>query len=250
MDLRHIEEAGLNNLHTRRQLLYDGWLLFLLPGKAKRARSVNPHFGSTLPLSEKIAHCERVYAQNSLPALFRITPFAQPETIDRELASRGYVEFDRTLVQVAPLAAPPDGVTNHDLVLEHPLLDTFVDAIGELRGSTPAQRAAHLERLAQSPLDLRAVIARVDGVAVAAGLVSIDGALAGVFDIGTAPAARGQGIGTAVVAALLTRAWERGARQAFLQVTEDNAPAIAIYRRFGFETAYTYHYRALPEHSE
>jgi ribosomal protein S18 acetylase RimI-like enzyme len=135
-------------------------------------------------------------------------------------------------------------------VLEHPLLDTFVDAIGELRGSTPAQRAAHLERLAQSPLDLRAVIARVDGVAVAAGLVSIDGPLAGVFDVGTASAARGQGIGTAVVAALLTRAWERGARQAFLQVTEDNAAAIAIYRRFGFETAYTYHYRAPPGHSE
>lgn len=248
--LRRIEEAGLNNLHTRRQLLYDGWLLFLLPGKAKRARSVNPHFGSTLPLDDKIAHCERVYAQHGLPALFRITPFAQPAAIDRELAARGYVTFDRTLVQTAALDAPPAAIVDDQLVLEHPLLDAFVDAIGELRGSPLGQRAAHLERLAQSPLDLRAVIARIDGAVVGAGLVSVEGSLAGVFDVGTAPASRGKGIGTAVVAALLARAWERGARHAFLQVTADNAPALAIYRRFGFTTAYTYHYRAKPEDCE
>lgn len=245
-DVKRIEEAGLNNLHTRRQLIYDGWLLFLSPGKAKRARSVNPHFGSTLPLAEKIEHCERVYAEHGLSALFRLTPFAQPEAIDRELAGRGYLEFDRTLVQVAALDAPPEALVDHTLALEHPLLDAFVDAIGELRGSSPAQKAAHLERLAQSPLALRAVIARVDGAVAAAGLVSIDGSLAGVFDVGTAPALRGQGIGTAIVAALLCRAWERGARHAYLQVTADNAPALAIYRRFGFSTAYEYHYRGPP----
>ena len=245
--LRRIEEAGLNNLHTRRQLLYDGWLLFLSPGKAKRARSVNPHFGSTLPLAEKIAHCEGVYERHGLPALFRITPFAQPGAIDRELDARGYVAFDRTLVQVAPLDAPPDAPDGPDLVLETPLPDAFVEAIGELRGSSPGQRAAHLERLAQSPLELRAVVARLDGAVVAAGLVSVEGQLAGIFDVGTSAAVRGQGIGTAVVAALLARAWERGARRAFLQVTADNAPALGIYRRLGFATAYEYHYRGPPE---
>ena len=74
-------------LHTRRQLFYDGWLLFLLAGKAKRGRSVNAHFGSTLPLAEKIAHCERLYARHGLPALFRITPFAQPAHLDAALAA-------------------------------------------------------------------------------------------------------------------------------------------------------------------
>ena len=47
-----IEEAGLNALQTQQQLFYDGWLLRVSPGKAKRARSVNAHFGSTLPLDE------------------------------------------------------------------------------------------------------------------------------------------------------------------------------------------------------
>jgi hypothetical protein len=46
IDIVRVEEAGLNALQTQRQLFYDGWLLRLSPGTAKRARSVNPHFGS------------------------------------------------------------------------------------------------------------------------------------------------------------------------------------------------------------
>ena len=60
VDPIRIEEAGLNALQTTQQLFYDGWLLRVSAGKAKRARSVNPHFGSSLPLDAKIDHCERV----------------------------------------------------------------------------------------------------------------------------------------------------------------------------------------------
>lgn len=33
---------------------------------------------------------------------------------------------------------------------------------------------------------------------------------------------------------------------AYLQVAEDNHRALSVYRRLGFATAYTYHYRARP----
>lgn len=241
-----IEEAGLNNLHTRRQLLYDGWLLFLLGGKAKRARSVNAHFGSTLPLGEKIAHCEALYARHGLPTLFRMTPFVQPGNLETALAERGYVEFDLTLVQAATLESLPAHRGNPDVELDAPLIEAFVEAVGEMRGSPATQRTAHLERLAQSPLDVYPVLARRDGAPVGSGLLVIDGGLAGVFDVVTVTSLQGQGIGTAIVSALVTRAWERGIRQVFMQVTADNAPAVGLYRRFGFATVYTYHYRARP----
>ncbi|MBS0324932.1 MAG: GNAT family N-acetyltransferase [Proteobacteria bacterium] len=130
-----IEEACLNATQTQRQLFYDGWLVRVSPGKAKRARSVTAHFGSSLPL---------------------------------------------------------------------------------------------------------------DGRPVACGQATLERDLAGVYDMVTAEDMRGRGVATLIVAELLTWAWSRGAAQAYLQVNDDNGPARSVYRKFGFETVYEYHYRARP----
>jgi hypothetical protein len=104
LDLRRVEEVGLNALQTQRQLFYDGWLLRVSPGKARRARSVNAHFGSTLPLARKIDYCERLYAQRDLPVLFRITPFVQPPKLEDALLRVGTTP-SMTLVQLMRLGA-------------------------------------------------------------------------------------------------------------------------------------------------
>ena len=241
-----IEEAGLNALQTTQQLFYDGWLLRVSAGKAKRARSVNPHFGSSLPLDAKIDHCERVYRERALPVLFRMTPFAKPVALAAVLEARGYVAFDATLVQIRSLAEIPRRTPRTDVVLATPPIAEFVEAVGELRGSTAGERAAHLERLSSTPLATCAIVANIDGCAVAAGQAAIDGGLAGIYDMMTATAWRGRGIASLIVEALLAWAARQRATHAFLQVNDDNAPALAVYRRYGFTTAYTYHYRARP----
>jgi len=242
-----IEEAGLNALQTQRQLFYDGWVLRVSPGKAKRARSVNAHFGSSLPLDAKIAHCERVYAERGLPALFRITPFVQPPELDAALARRGYAAFDTTLVQAMALARPPAATPTLEATLEAPPIGDFVAAVGDLRGSSAEQRAAHLERLGNTPLATRALIARIDGRTVACGQAALERDLCGVYDMVTAADAQGRGLATLIVSELLAWAWQHGAAHAYLQVNDDNAPARAVYRKLGFETLYTYHYRARPD---
>lgn len=65
--LHRLEELGLNASAPPGQLLYDGWLLRLMPGKVKRARSINPAYPSRLPLVEKLQHCESVYRAHKLP---------------------------------------------------------------------------------------------------------------------------------------------------------------------------------------
>ena len=67
--------------------------------------------------------------------------------------------------------------------------------------------------------------------------------MVGVYDVFTAPAARGQGMARLLCSHLIAQATGRGARVAYLQVEADNAPARAVYRRLGFEDAYRYHYR-------
>ena len=242
-----IEEAGLNAVQTQRQLFYDGWLLRLSPGKAKRARCVNAAFGSTLPLADKIAHCEDVYGQHALPLLFRVTPFDRPADLDGVLGARGYVAFDETLVQAVPLAGAPrvpdaaDGVTVTAVDV-----DGFVAAVGALRHSPAEQREAQRERLANAPLPGCRLVVRAADRIVCAAQTSLDGGLAGLFDVVTDDGARGRGYATLACAVLLDWAWRQGARGAYLQVTATNAPALAVYRKFGFATVYRYHYRGRP----
>ena len=246
VDPARIEEAALNALQTQRQMFFDGWLLRLSPGKAKRARSVNPHFGSSLPLDGKIDRCERLYGASGLPTLFRVTPFAKPPDLDAALERRGYVAFDNTLVQVATSGARRAGRRDPGVDLHEVGIAAFVDAVAALRGSPAVQRDAHLERLAHSPLATHAIVARADGRPVACGQMSFDGEFAGIYDMVTAAAWRGRGAATAIVDALLAHAHACGAANVFLQVNDDNPAALALYRKFGFVTAYTYHYRARP----
>jgi len=247
IDARRIEEAGLNALQTQRQLFYDGWVLKLSAGKAKRARSVNAFFGSTLPLPRKFEHCEKIYAQHGLAPLFRMTPFNCPADLEDALAARGYLAFDTTLVQAMKMdEAPAIPAAADDVDIAALEAAAFVETVGELRGSTVAQREAHRERLENSPLDKRCVAVSAAGRVVCTAQVAVEGGLVGVYDVVTAEDARGNGYATLACASLLSWAWQHGANLAYLQVSADNAPAISIYRKFGFATIYTYHYRGPP----
>lgn len=237
-DARRLEELSLNSSAPPGQLLYDGWLLRLTPGKAKRARSVNPVFSSTRPLADKIAYCERAYGRARLPALFRITPFTEPAGLDAELERRGYGRFDDTAVEHAPIPARLPAATAVPMNLA-----AWIEALGALRGSPREHRAAHLARLEGLPLAVRAMAIEAAGRAVATGLVVVEDDCAGLFDIVTDPAERRRGHGRAMVASLLALARDLGARHAYLQVSADNTAARDLYRGFGFAERYRYWYR-------
>lgn len=68
----------------------------------------------------------------------------------------------------------------------------------------------------------------------------------GMRGLEVAPADRRQGLGLAVVAALLGWGAERGASTAYLQVLDGNQPALALYGRLGFRTHHAYRYLAEP----
>ena len=238
-DARRLEELGLNSSAPPGQLLYDGWLLRLLPGKAKRARSVNAVYPSTLPLEEKIAYCERLYGAARVPMLYRITPFSQPADLDRELERRGYERFEATAVEAAPI----DPVRFNGAGARPMNLAAWIDAVGELRASPPQHRAAQRARLEGIPLTLRAVAVEDAGVVVATGLTIVEDDCAGLFDIITREEARLRGHARTIVATLLQVAWDLGARHAYLQVKADNTPARRLYAQFGFSERYQYWYR-------
>lgn len=244
LDARRIEELGLNSSTPPSQLLYDGWLIRLSPGKAKRARSVNAVYASTLPLERKIAYCEKLYEDANLPMLFRLTPFSQPANLDRELDRRSYKRLETTAVESAPLETAPVHGGAREMEL-----GAWIDAVGELRGSPAVHRDAHLARLERMPLPKRAVALEDEGRVVATGLTMVEDGVAGLFDIVTREDSRRRGHARRVVASLLAIAHALGARHAYLQVESANAPARNLYRQFGFTERYAYWYRAHPRES-
>lgn len=63
-----------------------------------------------------------------------------------------------------------------------------------------------------------------------------DGQVAQVMTIGVAPSAQREGWGARLLEALIAHARGVSAEAVLLEVRVDNAPAIALYERFGFRT--------------
>jgi GNAT superfamily N-acetyltransferase len=80
----------------------------------------------------------------------------------------------------------------------------------------------------------------------ASGMAAYGDDWVGFRSIEVAPEHRRQGLGVAVMAALLEWGAERGATTAYLQVLGDNVAALALYERLGFVTHHAYRYLAPP----
>lgn len=242
--LARIEEVGLNASAPPQQRLVDGWLLRFSPGKAKRARSIQAISPGRLPLDDKLALCRQVFDEAGLPLMIRMTPFSQPPGLDAELARRGMRTLDDTRVMVC------EGLASHraepladGLVLVPVGHELFAQTVGQLRGSTLAQRQAHGERLVNAPVPFVARLLKRGGEVLACGQFAIEDRFVGIYDVFTAPAVRGKGFARVLCSQLLAEAASRGAATAYLQVEGDNAPARAVYQRLGFADGYAYHYR-------
>jgi ribosomal protein S18 acetylase RimI-like enzyme len=176
--------------------------------------------------------------------IVRITPFTLPNGLDRLVESLGLQRFDDTRVMVlerlAELEVP---ALPADTTLQAIGLEAFAQRVGTLRGSAIAQRQAHAQRLAHSPVPFTAFELKVEGEVLACGQFAQEADLVGLYDVFTAPEARGRGLAARLCAHLLVQARSRGARHAYLQVEGDNHPARAVYHRLGFADGYAYHYR-------
>jgi GNAT superfamily N-acetyltransferase len=245
--LSRVEEAGLNASAPVEQRWIDGWLVRLAPGKARRARCVQPVAPGRLGVDEKLARCLPLYAAAGLQFFVRITPFAQPAGLDAQLAERGMEAIDETVVLTLRSldhldSERPD--TSAAVRFQPVDAATFVDWVAAARGSSAHDREGHRRRLVNAPIPHHAFLLRESsGEPLAGGQVVIEDAIAGLYDIFTLPSARGRGHAERLCRHLLSYARGLGATAGYLQVEATNATAVRVYRRIGFQDGYRYHYR-------
>lgn len=115
--------------------------------------------------------------------------------------------------------------------------DAFWSTVEEERDRPEQEWRAWIERERTALL----IATARDGVrARDAGIVVVgphheDGTAAGLYAVWVAPWARGRGVGGALMRAAVARAEQMGFPRILLDVGDHNAPAIALYERFGFE---------------
>jgi GNAT superfamily N-acetyltransferase len=218
-----------------------GWRLHASRGFSGRSNCCWPLAAPDRPLDAAIEAVEAWYAGRGLASLFIMPDAPDLDDLGRILVGRGYSALKPTLVMTGPLAEGDAGPAVISDAVDEAFCDLFVEVQGD--GADAAERVGTLRRIAPP----RAFAsARIDGRAVAIGACAIEGEWAGVFGMRTAAEHRRRGLAQAVIAALSAAARDAGASRAYLQVEADNAPAIALYERLGFATAYTYRYLKRP----
>jgi N-acetylglutamate synthase len=249
-----IEEMSLSAWPALQTILYDGWVVRFAEGYTKRSNSVNPLYASTLPSAEKIEACEAMYSSRGLPAVFKITEAEAQRPIDAALAAAGYAKADETRVMTLDLAAAAPAARGAEsaageaapsgapVSLAESFDEEWIDAFCAC-GRHEAERPTIARILGNVVVRTAVAAAREEGAMVGCGYGAIDRGWVGLFDIAVREDRRRHGHGERVVASILARARELGARRAYLQVVAGNAPAERLYERLGFREAYRYWYR-------
>jgi GNAT superfamily N-acetyltransferase len=224
-----------------------GWLLKAAAGYTKRANSASlTGPGPKHPLTrEHVRRAGSWYARRQLPAIFRLTSI-DPDAgaLDRLLDESGYRVDSPSIVlhravEPATTAEPLPGGAE---ILDEPL-EVWVATHAAMHGPGAVADPRHLCILRACAAPPSCLVLRLDGELGACGLGASAKDLFGLYDIVTHPERRRCGHARRILAALLHRAAQAGARRAFLQVEEANTPARALYAACGFREAYRYWYR-------
>ncbi|GAA4421977.1 GNAT family N-acetyltransferase [Acidovorax lacteus] len=236
--LQVLEECALNAWPAPRTVLHQGWVLRANGGFTKRANAVSA-LQDQAPWAGMQATAEAHYARLGQPAVFRITALA-PAEADAALEQAGYRYFDPSWVMTAPLeAAAPDARVHCAPEPTAPWLDGTAAAQGYAVEAWPLH---HATVRAVVPPHVCATL-WANGQALGYGLAVCERGWVGLFDLVVLPSARGQGLGTALVRALMDWGRQAGAQAAYLQVRSANPRAQQLYERLGFVPTYRYHYR-------
>jgi GNAT superfamily N-acetyltransferase len=238
--IRNFEELAMNAWPSLNSMQYDGWILRFSGGYTRRANSVNPLYPSSLPLPEKLDYCEELYQQAGIEISFKMTSSSLPDGLDEVLSKKGYIATGHTYFQTMDLSTWEAPIT---VDLAPALSGEWFEAVCRISGMETLNQTLARKILANILPQTVFASLKTDGQIVACGLGVLQNQKIGLFDIMTDANYRKRGFGQKIVEGIISWGRANQAKQAYLQVTQNNDPAIRLYERLGFRTLYPYWYR-------
>ncbi|CAH0129725.1 hypothetical protein SRABI96_00203 [Peribacillus sp. Bi96] len=241
--IQKIEKLSMNALPALQTQIYDGWVLRFADGYTKRANSINPIYSSNEDLKKKIMNCEQVYFERNDRAVYKMTHQAKPINLESVLEESGYVLEGTTSVQILELVETEAPNESNVMKYDHLHDDWFHDFC--LLSHVNDNDQTHLKKMFENIIPKTCFMLLTDdgGTVAAGGLGVLEDEYIGLYNIFTHENFRNRGYGAKLIRNLLHWGKENGAKNAYLQVIETNAPALCLYGKLGFEEKYTYWYR-------
>lgn len=240
--IRYLEELSLNAWVSIQTVVYDGWLIRFSNGYTKRANSVNPIYESTGDLDRKITYCENIFHDRNLKPVFKMTESVCPKTLDMTLEDRGYKAIDHTSVQLLSLTELREP-SIHTVKVDRKLNDEWLREFCFLNNQDESNEATMKQMLSLILPKTCFISLSHNDTVVAYGLGVLERGYLGIFDIVVDSRHRNLGFGEQLMLNLLHWGKENGAQYAYLQVMLNNAPALRLYSKLGFQEEYRYWYR-------
>jgi N-acetylglutamate synthase len=236
-----LEAVAARGLRPADEYRLGGWVLRANGGFTHRANSLLPLGRPDRPLDEALEFAHDWYTERRLPVQVHL-PVEARRLLDAELGERGWPADQHTQVLVARLAALTPATDAPPVELATTPDDAWLALYRGGQGLAEPARSllTRHETVAFASL-------RLDGRTVAVGRAAVDDGWLGVMAVEVEPAYRRQGLAGAVMAALWQWGAQRNAERGYLQVSADNAPAIALYEKLGYWLHHDYHYRREPE---
>lgn len=245
---REIAELELLASHcwpAKEVVNYKGWIIHMDDGITWRANSVLPNaWESSVGVDQVVDYVIDLYHEKDAAAAFKISPASQPKGLDKLLEQKGFEQRMITHVQTAPI----EEISCHSPKLPVDLFKVSEESLDILMHESKRDiKAIEVRREIIHRIDGAKNIARVmmHGNIAGVGLGVVEQDWLGLFSIRTLPEYRRKGVAWSVNCALAMWGEDHGAKQVFLQVEEENEPALRLYESMGFETIYTYWYRIL-----
>ena len=241
LELEQIAAKGWQPLASEQ---LGGWTLRASGGFTGRANSVLPLGDPGLDVENALQTVRDWYLGHDLPALFQVPlPLAVP--LDDGLSTRGWMAFNPTLVMVADIAAllmqrPTSGELAR--VQFHPEPSAAWLRTYNYRGKALPVGAREVMVNADQPV-FASLVDQTQSRLVAVARGAIYKRWLGITAVDVIESERRKGHASRLMAALFAHAQHEGVRHVYLQVAEDNQPALTLYEGLGFTAHHRYHYR-------
>jgi GNAT superfamily N-acetyltransferase len=233
-DLTRIERLHVRAWPALETANINGWLWRFSGGGSKRANSVSTVDFSGSDPAVALDEVEARYRARNVTAQVHTYDLSSPAGLTDLLQGRGYGITETTLTMAKAVGAPNPSVdVEVAAVPSAEWREVYLGAISESR------RRINAQILNAVPRPCAYFSCRRDGQVVSTGLCVIDGDFGVVECMATRAEARRQGGADAVLRSLEAWAAKQGARTLALQVVAINAPAVALYTRFGFASVAT-----------